>query len=146
MNKYIISSLRGCSDEQECGFETARVMPVGYIFQMEGIDWIVDEVVSIVTENERGPKMKKIYVGYYSTIPGEVVDGVCTWNHTKLYVTPLIDGISDNLWKRICNETCERKPMFGKDGSAVFVDYDEYKVFRKIGTRYITIGTITEVA
>ena len=81
--------------------------------------------------------MKNIFVGF-----GGYHD--CT--RSRYYVHPLIDGISENLWKRICKETCEAKPMLGHDGSEVFVDYDSYKVFRKIGTQFIAIANITEVA
>lgn len=89
--------------------------------------------------------MKAIYVGLGGTAPGEWKDGCCNWHHTKMYVHPLIEGISENLWKRIYNETNEIRPMYGKDGSAVYTDIDEYQIVRMIGNKRIKIANITEV-
>ena len=89
--------------------------------------------------------MKEIYVGLGGTAPGEMNNGSCIWHHTKVYVHPLIEGISENLWKRIYNETNEFRPMFGKDGSAVYTDMDEYQIVRKINGKLIKIANITEV-
>ena len=86
-----------------------------------------------------------IYVGVGGTAPGEWENGSCIWHHTKLYVHPLIEGISENLWKRIANETCYVRPMYGKDGSAVYADFDEYAIFRKLNGKLIKIANITEV-
>jgi len=88
---------------------------------------------------------KKIYAGEGGTVPGEWKNGSCIWHHTKIYVHPLIDGISDALLVRICNETCEFRPMYGKDGSAVYADMDEYRIFRKVNGQRIIIANITEV-
>ena len=88
---------------------------------------------------------KAIYVGVGGTAPGEWIDGSCVWHETKVYVHPLINGISENLWKRIYNETNEYRPMFGKDGSAVFTDMDEYQIVRKVNGKRIAIANITEV-
>lgn len=89
--------------------------------------------------------MNAIYVGHGGTAPGEWKDGVCNWHRTKLYVHPLIEGISENLWKKIINETSEFNPMFGRDGSAVYADMDQWRVIRNINGREIKIANITEV-
>ena len=89
--------------------------------------------------------MKAIYVGVGGTAPGDWENGSCVWHDTKVYVHPLIDGISDNLWKRIANETCYVRPMYGKDGSAVYADFDEYAIFRKVDGKLFKIANITEV-
>lgn len=89
--------------------------------------------------------MKAIYVGFGGTAPGELKDGQCIWHDTKMYVHPLIEGISDNLWKRIYNETNDYKPMFGKDGSKVYTDLDEWGIFRVVNGKRIRIANITEV-
>ena len=88
---------------------------------------------------------KAIYVGQGGTAPGEWENGSCIWHHTKVYVHPLIEGISDNLWKRIYNETNEIRPMFGKDGSKVYCDMDNYQIVRRINGKEIKIANITEV-
>lgn len=88
---------------------------------------------------------KGIYVGVGGTAPGEWKDGVCEWHDTRVYVHPLIDGISDKLWKRIYNETNEIRPMFGKDGSKVYADMDEYEIVRIVSGKRIVIANITEV-
>ena len=90
-------------------------------------------------------KQKAIYVGAGSTAPGELRDGCCMWHDTKVYVHPLIEGISDKLWKRIFNETNEYRPMYGKDGSAVYTDMDGWQIIRKVGKQLIRIANITEV-
>ena len=88
---------------------------------------------------------KAIYVGVGGTAPGEWENGSCIWHDTKVYVHPLIDGISDNLWKKIYNETNEHHPMFGKDGSAVYLDDDNWQIVRKVGGKLIKIANVTEV-
>lgn len=88
---------------------------------------------------------KAIYVGVGGTAPGEWNNGSCIWHDTKVYVHPLIDGISDNLWKRIFNETNDCRPMFGKDGSKVYCDMDNYQIVRKLNGKEIKIANITEV-
>ena len=88
---------------------------------------------------------KAILVGNGGTAPGERVNGSCTWHHTKIFVHPLIDGISDNLWKRIYNETNDYRPMIGKDGSKVYCDMDGYQIVRKLNGKLIKIANITEV-
>ena len=90
-------------------------------------------------------KQKAIYVGVGGTAPGEWKDGSCLWHDTKLYVHPLIDGISDRLWKKIVDETCESRPMYGRDGSAVWFDCDEYQVVRKVDGALVKIANVTEV-
>ena len=70
---------------------------------------------------------KSVFVGFGGTTPGERENGSCIWRRTKIFVHPLIDGISDSLWKRIYNETNDFRPMFGKDGSKVFTDEDEWE-------------------
>ena len=89
--------------------------------------------------------VKGIYCGIGGTAPGDWENGSCVWNETKLFVHPLIDGISPNLWKRIVNETNESRPMYGKDGSKVYADFEEWGVFRRIGSDVIRIANITEV-
>lgn len=91
-------------------------------------------------------KQKAIYVGVGGTAPGEWENGSCLWHDTKVYVHPLIEGLSDNLWKRIFNETNEYRPMYGKDGSAVYTDMDGWQIIRKVGKQLIKIANITEVA
>ena len=86
-----------------------------------------------------------IYVGVGGTAPGEWENGSCIWHDTKVYVHPLIDGISENLWKKIYNETNEIRPMFGKDGSKVYCDMDNYQIVRKINGKEIKSANITEV-
>ena len=88
---------------------------------------------------------KSIYVGIGGTAPGEWENGGCVWHHTKVYVHPLIDGISDNLWKRIYNETNDLRPMCANDGSAVYLDEDNWQIVRKVGKQIIKIADITEV-
>lgn len=88
---------------------------------------------------------KSIYVGLGGTAPGDWKNGSLLWHHTKMYVHPLIDGISDNLWKKIFNETNDLRPMYGKDGSAVYCDLDEYEIVRIINGKRIRIANITEV-
>lgn len=88
---------------------------------------------------------KSIFVGLGDTVPGDWENGSCIWHHAKVYVHPLIDGISDNLWKRIYKETNEIRPMYGKDGSAVYTDMDEWQIVRKIGKKLVKIANITEV-
>ena len=86
---------------------------------------------------------KEIFVGLGDTHP---VDDWCgEWEHEKVYVVPLIDGISDNLWKRIYNETNEYRPMFGKDGSAVYLDDENWQIVRKIGKQIIKIANVTAI-
>ena len=89
--------------------------------------------------------LKAIFVGDGGTMPGEWGNGSCIWHHTKVYVHPLIDGISDSLWKRIYNETNDFRPMFGKDGSAVYCDMDNWQIVRKLNGKLIKIANITEV-
>ena len=89
--------------------------------------------------------MKAILVGNGGTVPGEWNNGSCVWHHTKVYVHPLIDGISENLWKKIYNETNDYRPMFGKDGSAVYCDEENYQIVRKVNGKLIKIADITEV-
>jgi hypothetical protein len=86
---------------------------------------------------------KEIFVGLGDTHPP--VDGFGEWEHEKVYVVPLIDGISDNLWKRIYNETNEYRPMYGHDGSAVYLDDDNWQIVRKIGKQIIKIANVTAV-
>ena len=86
---------------------------------------------------------KEIYVGLGDTHPP--VDGFGEWEHEKVYVVPLIDGISDNLWKRIYNETNEYRPMYGKDGSAVYLDDDNWQIVRKIGKQIVKIANVVAV-
>ena len=88
---------------------------------------------------------KAIFVGQGGTVPGEWNNGSCVWHHTKVYVHPLIDGISDNLWKKIYNETNDYRPMLGKDGSKVFYDEDNYQIVRKLNGKRIVIANVTEV-
>lgn len=90
-------------------------------------------------------KNREIYVGIGGTAPGEWKDGSCEWHNTKVYVHSLIDGISNNLWKRIYNETNEIRPMFGKDGSKVYADMDEWQIVRVVNGKRIKIANITEV-
>lgn len=88
---------------------------------------------------------KGIYVGFGGTAPGEWENGSCVWHDIKVYVHPLIEGISDNLWKRLWNETNEYRPMYGKDGSAVYYDDEAYQIVRKIGGNVIPIANVTYV-
>ena len=88
---------------------------------------------------------KAIFVGNGGTAPGEWENGRCIWHDTKVYVQPLIEGISDSLWKKIYNETNDFRPMFGKDGSAVYCDMDNYQIVRKLNGKLIKIANITEV-
>ena len=91
---------------------------------------------------------KEIFVGLGTTHPPVDEDGYTTcgqWEHEKVYVVPLIDGISDNLWKKIYNETNEYRPMYGKDGSAVYLDDDNWQIVRKIGKQIIKIANVTAV-
>lgn len=91
---------------------------------------------------------KEIFVGLGDTHPPVDENGRMTfgqWEHEKVYVVPLIDGISDNLWKKIYNETNEYRPMYGKDGSAVYLDDDSWQIVRKIGKQIIKIANITAV-
>ena len=83
---------------------------------------------------------KEIFVGLGTTHPP--VDGCGEWEHERVYVVPLIDGISDNLWKRIYNETNEYRPMYGHDGSAVYLDDDNWQIVRKIGKQIIKIANV----
>ena len=88
----------------------------------------------------------KIFVGLGATHPPDDEDGYMTngtWEHEKVYVVPLIDGISDNLWKRIYNETNEYRPMYGKDGSAVYFDDEAWMIVRKIGKKVFTLANVT---
>ena len=48
-NEYIASSVRGCSDESECTVLSKKIMKIGDTFEMDGILWIVDDVVEIRT-------------------------------------------------------------------------------------------------
>ncbi len=89
--------------------------------------------------------MKAIYAGIGGTAPGNWKDGQCIWHDTKVYIHPLIEGISERLWKRIYNETNEFHPIFGKDGSEVYTDMDEWRIVRKINGKLIKIANITEV-
>ena len=84
---------------------------------------------------------KEIYVGLGDTHPDDDWSG--KWEHEKVYVHPLIDGMSDNLWKRIYNETNEYRQMYGKDGSAVYLDEDNWQIVRKIGKKIVKIANIT---
>jgi hypothetical protein len=91
---------------------------------------------------------KEIFVGLGTTHPPVDEYGRTTcgqWEHEKVYVVPLIDGISDNLWKRIYNETNEYRPMYGHDGSAVYLDDDNWQIVRKIGKQIIKIANVTAV-
>lgn len=88
---------------------------------------------------------KGIYCGIGGTAPGEWENGRCEWHNTKVYVHPLIDGISPALWQKIVNTTNEARPMCGKDGSKVYADFEEWGVFRRIGSDVIRIANITEV-
>lgn len=91
---------------------------------------------------------KQIFVGLGATHPPVDEDGFMTcgqWEHERVYVVPLIDGISDNLWKRIYNETNEYHPMYGHDGSAVYLDDDNWQIVRKIGKQIIKIANVTAV-
>lgn len=91
---------------------------------------------------------KEIFVGLGTTHPSVDEDGYMTcgqWEHEKVYVVPLIDGISDNLWRKIYNETNEYRPMYGKDGSAVYLDDDNWQIVRKIGKQIIKIANVTAV-
>ena len=83
---------------------------------------------------------KEIFVGFGDTHPP--VDCFGEWEHEKVYVVPLIDGISENLWKRIYNETNEYRPMYGKDGSAVYLDDENWQIVRKIGKQIIKIANV----
>lgn len=86
---------------------------------------------------------KAIFVGLGDTVPP--VDGFGAWEHERVYVHPLIEGISDNLWKRIYNETNEYRPMYGKDGSSVYLDDDNWQIVRKIGKQIVKIANVTAV-
>lgn len=86
---------------------------------------------------------KEIFVGLGDTFPP--ADGCGIWEHEKVYVHPLIDGISDNLWKRIYNETNEYRPMYGKDGSAVYLDDENWQIVRKVDGKIIKIANVTAV-
>ena len=86
-----------------------------------------------------------ILIGNGGTAPGVLENGRCIWHRTKVYVHPLIEGISENLWKRIYNETSDIRPMYGKDGSEVYTDTDSWQIVRRIGGKLITIANITEV-
>lgn len=91
---------------------------------------------------------KAIFVGLGDTVPPVDDNGYTTygiWEHEKVYVHPLIEGISANLWKRIYNETSEYHPMFGKDGSAVYLDDENWQIVRKIGKQIIKIANVTAV-
>ena len=91
---------------------------------------------------------KEIFVGLGTTLPPVDEDGYMTcgeWEHERVYVSPLIEGISDNLWKRIYNKTNEDRPMFGHDGSAVYLDEDNWQIVRKIGKQIIKIANVTAV-
>lgn len=91
-------------------------------------------------------KQKAIYVGAGDPAPGEWENGSCVWRDTRVYVHPLINGISEKLWKRIFNDTNEYRPMYGKDGSAVYTDMDGWQIVRKVGGQLIRIANITEEA
>ena len=91
---------------------------------------------------------KEIFVGFGDTHPPVDENGHMTygqWEHEKVYVIPLIDGISDNLWKKIYNETNEYRPMYGKDGSAVYLDDDNWQIVRKVGGQIIKIANVSAV-
>jgi len=91
---------------------------------------------------------KEIFVGLGTTHPPVDEYGCMThgeWEHEKVYVVPLIDGISDNLWKKIYNETNEYRPMYGKDGSAVYLDDENWQIVRKIGKQIIKIANVSAV-
>lgn len=91
---------------------------------------------------------KQIFVGLGRTFPPVDDEGRMTsgeWEHERVYVVPLIDGISDNLWKRIYNETNEDRPMFGKDGSRVYYDDEAWQIVRKIGKQIIPIANVSAV-
>ena len=91
---------------------------------------------------------KAIFVGLGTTHPPVDDDGYITsgvWEHEKIYVHPLIDGISDNLWKKIYNTTDEDRPMYGKDGSEVFLDEDNWQIVRVVGGKTIKIANVTAV-
>lgn len=86
---------------------------------------------------------KAIFVGLGDTHPP--VDGFGQWEHEKVYVHPLIDGISDSLWKKIYNTTNEYRPMLGKDGSKVYLDDDNWQIVRVINGNTIRIANVTAV-
>ena len=83
---------------------------------------------------------KEIFVGLGDT--HAPVDGFGEWEHERVYVVPLIDGISDNLWKRICNETNDYRPMYGKDGSAVYLDDENWQIVRKVNGKTVKIANV----
>ena len=91
---------------------------------------------------------KAIFVGLGDTHPPVDDDGYTTfgiWEHEKVYVHPLINGISDNLWKRIYNETNEYRPMYGKDGSKVYLDDENWQIVRKVNGQTIKIANVTAI-
>ena len=88
----------------------------------------------------KGMTRKEIFVGLGDTHPP--VDGDGIWEHERVYVVPLIDGISDNLWKRIYNETNDYRPMYGKDGSAVYLDDENWQIVRRVNGKTIKIANV----
>ena len=87
---------------------------------------------------------KSIFVGLGGTVPP--VQGFGQWEHERVYVHPLIDGISDNLWKKIYNTTTEFFPMYGKDGSKVYLDDDNWQIVRVVNGKKIKIANVTAVS
>lgn len=88
---------------------------------------------------------KEIFVGLGTTHPPVDDDGytVCgQWEHERVYVVPLMDGISDNLWKRIYETTNDYRPMYGKDGSAVYYDDENWQIVRKVNGKTIKIANV----
>lgn len=88
---------------------------------------------------------KPIYAGFGGTAPGDWENGSCEWHDIKVYVHPLIDGISETLWKKLWGETNEDKPMFGKDGSKVYYDDERYQIIRRLNGKEIPIANVTYV-
>jgi hypothetical protein len=90
---------------------------------------------------EKVMERREIYVGFGDTFPPE--DGSCgKWSREKVFVIPLIDGISDNVWKQIYKKTNEYKPMYEEDGSAVFCDDENWQIVRKVGGKCVKIADI----
>lgn len=87
--------------------------------------------------------LKAIYAGFGGTAPGDWEDGSCVWHDIKVFIHPLIDGISENLWKKLWNETNEDRPMIGKDGSKVYYDDERYQIIRRINGQEIPIANVT---
>lgn len=75
----------------------------------------------------------EIFVGFGRSFPPVDENGNPTrgeWERERVYIIPMIKGISEMLWKKIWNTTNDAHPIYGKDGSAVYFDEEGWQVVR----------------